>query len=85
MTELAPAVIIEDEITDVGVHSLEGAWMHPNWNKYGEGRHLNKECRRCTLLPCCRGGCVGHEQAFRRGAPSPVMASLRREWLGRLS
>lgn len=51
-------------IGDLRVTSFESLWKNDRWDKFKTFSHLPSNCKECSDLESCRGGCVNYDDCL---------------------
>lgn len=62
--KVTPCTISDDIIGDLRVSSFDDIWNSSKWSRYRKLEHLPKNCRSCSDLSSCRGGCVVYDDSI---------------------
>jgi radical SAM protein with 4Fe4S-binding SPASM domain len=62
--KVTPCTISNDLIGDLRLDSFETIWNSEKWSKYRVLEHLPSNCKMCSDLSFCRGGCVVYDQSI---------------------
>lgn len=68
---MTPCPLSDHVIGNVLERSFAELWADPAWGRYARVEHLPANCRSCSDLESCRGGCVYYDDCLHANGRTP--------------